>query len=128
LIQKFSQNSSENPKKGRRGCQEIILNRHKSEIDPESASVDAFCFLIGRKKSSLLIIKKVHKMGAQAEMTKMRQGTKTRYFIGVSFTKFEKKETVKPQKEKCFSASLQFQAKERIINQNKKFSLLLSNN
>jgi len=43
-------------------------------------------------------------------MTKMRQGTKTRYFIGVSFKKFEKKETVKPQKEKCFSASLQFQS------------------
>jgi len=82
---------------------EDLIKRHQ-------ASVSAFCFLIGRKKSSLLIIKKVHKMGAQAEVTKMRQGTKTRYFIGVSFKKFEKKETVKPPKEKCFSASLQFQS------------------
>jgi len=55
-------------------------------------------------------------MGAQAEMTKMRQGTKTRYFIGVSFKKFEKKETLKPQKEKTFSAPVQFQEKERIFN------------
>lgn len=46
-------------------------------------------------------------MGAHAELTKMRQGTKTRYFIGVSFKAFEKKETFKPKKEKCFSASIQ---------------------
>ena len=84
------------------------------ESEPELASVDAFCFLIGRKKSSLLIIKRVHKMGAHAELTKMRQGTKTRYFIGVSFKEFEKKETFKPKKEKCFSASIQNQEKGEI--------------
>ena len=43
------------------------------------------CLLIGRKKSVTPICKLLKKSGAKVETEKMKQGTKTRYFIGWTF-------------------------------------------